>query len=308
MLRLVVVFKWNEPLCAPFHVLAELSVVSSSYICSPFQLWCSCWSPRHPCGRARSLGGPRCSAMQGIGALGLLVGRGARIRSGQGGRHQGWVTERLKAAQGPPLGRTIPEIIDKKWNKRNLGESEKPDGWREFNSDGLGDERVVSKAATVSLEKGFQCFTALCLMCGLIECLFLFLQFWLVDHTRSHWPAGWSLAFLASWRCSTDDESFQEPHLSAQWQTLPQLSLFHPHPPPPPRPLPPLVPLSRPHRPSIYPPSHPPTAWLNSSTGPSSVPAMLPSSLFAPHSLTDSSSSSKIANIFNHFRVFSPVR
>lgn len=64
--------------------------------------------------------------------------------------------------------------------------------------------------------------------CGLIECLFLFLQFWLVDHIRSHWPAGWPLAFRASWHCSTDDESFQEPHLSAQWQTLPQLLLFYP--------------------------------------------------------------------------------
>lgn len=64
--------------------------------------------------------------------------------------------------------------------------------------------------------------------CGLIECLFLFLQFWLVDHIRSHWPAGWPLALLASWHCSTDDESFQEPHLSAQWQTLPQLLLFYP--------------------------------------------------------------------------------
>lgn len=144
-------------------------------------------------------------------------------------------------------------------------------------------------------------------MYGLIECLFLCLQFWLVDHTRSHWPAGWPLAFLASWHCSTDDESFQEPHLSAQWQTLPQLSLFHP---PPPTPLSsstscPSVPPSLPFYP--YSISSVP-AWLNGSARPASVPSMLSSSLFAPGGLTNNSSSSKIANIFNHFRVFYPVR
>lgn len=135
--------------------------------------------------------------------------------------------------------------------------------------------------------------------CGLIECLFLFLQFWLVDHIRSHWPAGWTLAFRASWHCSTDDESFQEPHLSAQWQTLPQLLLFYP------------PSLSSSSSPSVCPalvvllsflhfiiP-----AWLNSNTRLLSVSSLLSLSLFY-HNLTSSSSARKIFNIFNHVRVF----
>lgn len=139
-----------------------------------------------------------------------------------------------------PISRRIP---NNKWKK-----TPKTSWW-------INKAGQMRRVRSLENENSFP--ASLCLMYGLIECLFLFLQFWLVDHTRSHWPAGWPLAFLASWHCSTDDEGFQEPHLSAQWQTLPQLLLFHPPPTPVLYPRPPFVPLSCPHHPSTLPPSHP---------------------------------------------------
>lgn len=56
MLRLVVLFQWNELLRASFHVVAERSAVSTSYICSAFQLGCSCCSRWHPHIRAHPSG------------------------------------------------------------------------------------------------------------------------------------------------------------------------------------------------------------------------------------------------------------
>lgn len=230
-----------------------------------------------PWGLRCSLAAFRCSAMQGIRAR---AAADVHVAGLAGRQIPGRSRSASESSIGTSLSRRIPESNDNKWNKANLGEPTKPFGWEVLNSGGHRPVRCLENSNSFT----GKVFTAsLCLMYGLIECLFLFLQFWLVDHTRSHWPAGWPLAFLASWHCSTDDESFQEPHLSAQWQTLSQL--------PPPHPPTVLFLLSSLCRALLSSPFYPSSissvpAWLNGSTGPSSVPLMLSSSLFAPDSLT----------------------